>query len=105
MLQTELEAIFRHINRSEPHASSLRWSSRFCVHRSALAVPMLGFWGLHDMTAMGISIRSDHPQAAKTMYVLFLLAFGLFCALAAFGCLRYMYRGREKAKLPPNHRL
>jgi len=71
----------------------------------ALAIPMLGFWGLHNMALMGVPVPGNHPAAAKTMYVLFLLAFGLFFALAAFACLRYMYSGRERAKLPPSHRI
>jgi hypothetical protein len=54
---------------------------------------------------MGISIPSEHAQAAKVVFAIFLLVFALFCALAAFACLRYMYRGREKSKLPPNHRI
>ena len=71
----------------------------------ALSIPMFGLWGLHNMALMGVPVPGDHPAVAKTMYVLFLLAFGLFFALAAFACLRYMYRGREKAKLPPSHRI
>jgi hypothetical protein len=71
----------------------------------ALAVPTLGIWALYEESALDITYRSSHWLLARIVYVIFLLAFGLFCAFLSYGLLRYMYSGRQKAKLPPNHRL
>lgn len=71
----------------------------------ALVVPIVGIWGLRAESVLGITNHSSHLLLGRILSVVFFLAFGLFCALAAFGLLRYMYSGRQKAKLPPNHRL
>lgn len=71
----------------------------------ALGIPIFGIWGLYEEFALGVTNRSGHWLLARIAYVIFLLAFGLFCGLLSFELLRYMYSGRQKAKLPPNHRI
>ncbi len=71
----------------------------------AIAVPALGIWGIYEASKLANPIGYEHWLLARLTYVIFLLAFGFFCALVAFVLLRYMYSGREKAKLPPSHRM
>lgn len=70
----------------------------------AFLVPFYGIWGLCVEHQLGVANHSGHWLLARIVYVVFLLAFGLFCALVTFALWRYMYSGRQKAKLPPNHR-
>ena len=70
-----------------------------------ITVPAMGFWGLYEESALNLANHSGHWLSGRAVYVIFLLAFGVFCGLVAFALLRYMYAGRQKAKLPPSHNI